>query len=313
LDASPPHIVIEEHVTCTDGDRARAELERALAPAKAPEAGWAVTLRLTRLRGVMRAEGEITDANVAPVAQRGIERVSGDCGSMARAIGVWASIVLDDELQRAQVLEAAKMAASAPPDPSDGWKLPGGDKDAADAREGRRENARSFEIGVASHMMSGTGTGTIAGLSAFTVSELSSGWFLRPALAIGRSTSELSPSNDVYATWGAARVDVCSRLSGNYLERRGLQLDLCGGTDLGFMHFDEPEGAHVMAARTTPFMAIGPSIAIRGELGSDLAVFVRAVAELNVLPETFIDSAGSDVEPSWLIGRGEVGLSWRLQ
>jgi len=180
------------------------------------------------------------------------------------------------------------------------------------------EEQRTFEIGIATHLLAGTGVGAIAGASVFTVSEVGDGWFLRPSLAIGRTMTELVPSSDVYATLGAGRFDACKRLPGNYLERRGMQLDMCGGADLGFMHFDAPtpaSGATSPAGqgRTTPFFAIGPSLALRGELGSDLAVSVRGMAELNVIRESFVDGAGSNVDPSIVIGRAEVGVSWRLR
>jgi hypothetical protein len=56
--------------------------------------------------------------------------------------------------------------------------------------------------------------------------------------------------------------------------------------------------------------ALGPSVDLRGELGSELSVLVRGVAEWNVLRSP---AANATVNPALLIGRTEVGLTWRLR
>ena len=228
-------------------------------------------------------------------------------------------MVLDDETSRADA--KPKPPAPEAPSPAAAWPAPAPpEKPSPEAATFlvHEPDERTFGIGVSSQLMTGTGAGIIAGLSAFTVSEVANGWFLRPALSIGRTATEIASSSDVYATWGAARFDACKRLPGNYLERRGIQLDLCGGADMGFLHFDAatpPAGATASPAgpRTTPFVALGPSLAFRGELGSDLSLWVRAVTELNVFPTSFVDGNGTNVEPSWLLARAEVGVSWRLR
>jgi hypothetical protein len=52
---------------------------------------------------------------------------------------------------------------------------------------------------------------------------------------------------------------------------------------------------------------------LRGELGGNLAVVVRGVAEFNVLRESFTDRSGDSFSPSLIVGRGEIGMSWRVQ
>jgi hypothetical protein len=321
VDAEPPRIVLEQPAPCADASRAEEALRRVLAPSRAPEASWTVDVRVSRVNGSLRAEGEVTDANGALVGERTVDKggaKDAECTGLARAIGVWASLVLDDALEHAR----NEVAKPPPPPPALApWPAPApNERPSPEAQLFLKhpEDARSFELGVSTQLISGTGAGTIAGASIFAVTEAADGWFLRPSLGVGRTTQELSPQSDVYATWGAARFDACKRLPGNYLERRGIQLDLCGGGDLGFLHFDAPTPAPGSAvppgdARTIPFVALGPSLALRGELGSELSALVRGTTELNVIRESFADASGSNVTPAWLLYRAEVGLSWRLR
>jgi hypothetical protein len=70
-----------------------------------------------------------------------------------------------------------------------------------------------------------------------------------------------------------------------------------------------------MAARTIPFLALGPGIGLRGDLASELAVEVRGVFGLNLIRESFTDpnagSSGTYVDPPLFGGRAELGISWR--
>jgi hypothetical protein len=174
------------------------------------------------------------------------------------------------------------------------------------------------ESGASMFIMGGTGTGALAGPSLFAFLEVGHGVFLRPMLAVGRTIEALKPSTDVYGTLGIARFDACFRLPGLYLDRRGIQLDACGGTDIGFLHFDAMSANQYASqdattdARTIPFFAIGPSLGLRGDLASDLAVELRGVAGLNVIRLNFNDSNGHIfVDPPLFGARGELGLSWR--
>src|SRR5215467_4408302 len=100
LDAEPPRIVFEAPAPCGDASRAEALLRKALAPAKAPGA-WTVSMRVEQGDGrALRAEGEIADENGAPVAHRALMETTTECSGLARAVGVWASLVLDAEVQR---------------------------------------------------------------------------------------------------------------------------------------------------------------------------------------------------------------------
>lgn len=180
--------------------------------------------------------------------------------------------------------------------------------------------SRSLEVGGGGFLLGGLGSGAVAGPTVFGVVEVGRGWFLRPMLGLGRSLTRIGATPDVYATVGLTHLDACGRIPGNYLERRGIQLDLCGGADLGFQRIDAPSlpGSTAsttpgLSGRTVPVFGAGPAIALRGELGSDLSVDLRGYAGLNVVREPFFDGEGTEVRPTWVTGRAEVGLTWRLR
>jgi len=309
----PPQIVLEQPSPCAKS--AEDSLRRALDPTKAPGPAWTVTVRVTAdpaPRGVLHATGEITDATGAPVAHRSID--GHECEGLSRAIGVWASLVLDAEVERAKNAPPPVPLITQPA--AELWPAPAQpEKPSPEAALFLAHSAeqRQLEVGLASYVMTGTGTGMIAGGSLFAVSEAGNGWFLRPALALGWTFAEVVPATHAYATLGAGRFDGCKRIPGNYLERSGIQLDLCGGADVGFLHVDAQSasgGARPEAATTMGLFALGPSIDLRGELGSELSVLVRGVAEWNVLRSP---AANATVNPALLIGRTEVGLTWRLR
>jgi hypothetical protein len=343
VDSEPPAIVFEEPAPCSDTAAARALLARTLAPARAPRGAWTVTMRVTS----SRAEGEITDDTGAPVAHRVFVKAVPDCSALARAIGVWASLVLDAELHR---LASADADARARGRSSDAMPASLATNGNANANANVKTNelpalwpapainekpspeqfailrhapdARSFELGVASFLMGGTGTGALAGPALFAVVEISDGIYLRPTLAFGRTLEQLKPTGDVYGTWGITRFDACLRIPGFYRDRRGMQLDTCAGADVGFLHFDRssanasPSDAAQprTEARTIPFLAFGPAMSLRGELGNDLAAELRGVVGFNVVRESFQDQTfGTRVDPPMFGGRVEVGLPWRVR
>jgi hypothetical protein len=305
----------------------------------------------------LKADGEILDSSGAPVAHRALADHGGDCGGLARAIGVWASLVLDSELRKANAVAmsqpedtgagagaagegrpggaataAAGMGSAGPtpavaPDPgtpagSDRPSTPGGaegsrartdtagepPEDRAD-RDGspHRDEARALELGAGVFLMTGTGGGALAGPTAFAVVEASHGIFLRPALAYGQSLNSVPGSDVRGATWMTARFDGCLRVPGLYTRRHGMQLDLCGGTEVGFTSIAGGPST------TLPYLDIGPSLDLRGELGSSLSAVVRLVTGINVLRESFVDQNGTTQQVPIATGRLEVAFSWDLQ
>jgi hypothetical protein len=333
VDAEPPRIVFEVPAPCTDASRAEGLLRRALAPARAPGA-WTVSMRVEHGNAhALRAEGEIADEAGAPVAHRTLTETTAECSGLARAVGVWASLVLDAEVQRGQAATKAGDASKAttapaaatataadpvadplwpapvetePPPPEHDWFLHHDEK-----------QERTVELGLAAFLMTGTaGGGAIGGPSPFIVVEAGRGVFLRPALAVGQSLSSLVSQDQLRVTWAAMRMDACLRLPGMYTQHRGIQLDGCAGTDLGFTHLDAStaQAAGVpTTAQTLPYLALGPSIGLRGELGSQLAVAVRGIMGINVLKESFLDGTGAAVDSPALSGRVELALSWGLR
>ena len=92
--AEPPQIVFATPAQCSDARRAEGLLEQALSRTPAPGAGWVVTMRVARMgAGVLHADGEITDERGAPVGRRVLQRKATDCSGLARAMGVWASLL----------------------------------------------------------------------------------------------------------------------------------------------------------------------------------------------------------------------------
>ena len=79
-----------------------------------------------------------------------------------------------------------------------------------------------------------------------------------------------------------------------------MQLDLCGGADVGAMR---------ASGRTIAFFAPGPAIALRGELASELSAELRGVALFNVTRVSELDAQGA----SLIAGRAEFALTWRLR
>jgi hypothetical protein len=305
----PPKIVLEQPAPCSDTQKAEETLRHALAPSLAPRPGWEVTIRFERTGNHIEAEGEITDEFGAPVAHRAMKQDSEECSPLSRAVGVWASLVLDAEVERAtappkpEPVEAHPAARATPPTQLPDaalWPPPAPhEKPRPDAKPllAHPEGERTIEIGATTLVMGGTGAGLVGGPSAFGVFEVGRGWFLRPTVAVARTLQ--AGGDTVGATWAVGRFDACGRVPGNYLEKRGMQLDFCGGGEGGVL-----EGS----GWVMPIAAVGPSMGLRGELGGDFSAMVRAVAEVNVLRDT---RAG--ITPDAFVGRAEVGVSWRIR
>jgi hypothetical protein len=155
------------------------------------------------------------------------------------------------------------------------------------------DGERTLEIGASGFLMSGAHGGAVTGTSPYVVAEAAHGIFLRPSLAFGR-TIGTPAAGDSRGTWLDSRLDTCLRVPGLYSTGAGLQLDLCAGGDLGVTVDD--------AAGSFPFVALGPSLDIRGELGKSLAVTLRGVFGVNLLSSADLWS-----------GRIELAMSWGLR
>jgi hypothetical protein len=327
--AEMPRIVFEGRESCPSAERAHALLDRALAGTRAPSRGWVVTIRVEQpAPQVLDAQGDIADETGRPIAHRTLSGATRDCDGLVRAMGVWASLVLDLErdhprpgpwpVSTSEASNAVPMeTAPSPtvPRPAGTSKAPDTDLAPPDGVRGPREEARALEIGLGTLLMTGTGANAMLGITPSLVIETTAAFVVRPALVVGESLTPLGGSN---ATWAAARVDGCLRMPGLYARDRGLQLDLCGGAEAGFTHFaGPPSGSTGSGAAenptTLPQLAIGPSIDLRGELGDRLSLLLRGVAEINAIRSGFEEPDSSRVSVPWFAARIEVALSWRVR
>jgi hypothetical protein len=306
----PPRIVVEQPAPCADARTAEEVLGRVLLPSVAPRGKWTVLVRVKREKDALIAEGEITDDVGAPVAHRAIRKETRakepECAALVRAVGVWASLVLDEEVTRARQNDSKPDAPPPWPAPEPPPATPAPEQSLFLKNP---EDRRSFEVGAgASYMYGALGdTGAaIAGGHIFVIMEIAGGWLLRPALAGGRS---LSSTGEIGASWFAARFDTCRRMPGNYIERRGIQMDVCGGLEGGTIALDSDT-----TNRAVPLLAPGATLAIRGELASDLSAEVRGLVGVNLIrPKLFETIDGSAVRPLLVYARVELALTWRLQ
>jgi len=178
------------------------------------------------------------------------------------------------------------------------------------------EDERTVELGAGAFLMAGTGANAMAGVTPYVVIEAGRGVFLRPSLAVGQSVPPLSSEATARVVWGVARFDTCLRLPGLYTRHHGLQLDTCGGADVGVTHYDAlPSGVAGAPVNpvTMPFASVGPSLELVGELGGTFAVALRGVAGLNVVRGGFYDGTGALVETPLWSGRIELALAWRVR
>lgn len=294
----PPQIVIEQPAACAEGDGAKSLFSRALGTSPAPDSGWSVHVRIERTPTGLTATGEMFDARALPVANRIFKSEGTTCAPLAKAIGVWSSLVLDN--QPAVTPETAKPAPAVVASEIPWLPTPPPAEKASPEQylflRHPEASARSLEIGAATFIMDGLGTGGMFGAAIFGVAELGGGFFLRPALAAGQSVGDNTHEAGIAFT----RIDGCGRIPGFYRERRGMQLDLCGGADVGAIRTN---------GRTLGFFAPGPAIALRGELASELSAELRGAALVNLTRVTELDAQGA----SLFAGRAEFALTWRLR
>jgi hypothetical protein len=307
--AEPPRIVVESRGTCLssalDDEKVGAVLRSAIGGTRAPRGAWVVRLRVEATPAGaalgLQAKGEIDNEGGLPVANRTLSAPLGDCSGLVRAVGVWASLVLEQENKRDRTpIDTTQADASStdslwpppatldPPAAEHDWYL-------------HHDDTRDVEIGVAGFLMTGAGAGAMAGFSPFVTLEVGNGLFLRPSLSLGEAITALNTPPVVRALLVDARFDTCLRLPGLYTKNRGIQLDLCGGTDVGALRDATDD-------RTLPYISVGPSFELRGELGSLLAATLRGVAGMNVRT----DADWQGYQPLWS-GRVELAFSWKVK
>jgi hypothetical protein len=139
------------------------------------------------------------------------------------------------------------------------------------------------------------------------MSEWGRGAFVRPSLLVGESTGTTARS-----TLGAARVDACARLDGNYRRGNGIALDLCGGLEGGWAVVQAGDQAGQPSRATgLPLFDLGPSLDLRAELDR-LAITTRLVAGFDPTGASYVDATGARFQaPAWPF-RFELAISWDL-
>ncbi len=312
--AEPPRILLEGAGPCASAQQLEALLRSSIGPARAPSAGWLVSLRIENTTSrVLRAEGDITDGTGTPIARRVVSGSPADCEALARAVGVWASLVLDAEVSRPppapSLGPSADSAPGVPPGPASRSSAPKGATPPVPNGNGppvrtRDESLplsphvepRALELGLGTFLMVGPAGQAFAGATPYAVLGASGGFFMRPSLAIGQGLP--SPSSDERTTWATVRLDGCLRMHGLYPTNYGLKLDLCAGADAGFTYESGPVDAGTSA--TAPFVSLGPSVEMDGDVAGVLSLVLRGVAGVNIVPD------------GWS-GRIEVAIAWRLR
>jgi hypothetical protein len=309
----PPRVVFESAAECADRDRAEDILRQALGQARAPGPGWVVTMRVgAETPPAVSAEGDVADASGTSLGHNVLSGDAADCSGLARSLGAWASLVLQTETQRAHPADSATPIPPPPPQTREAPVVRAPAPMATSSRssamseetqavgETQDYEMPTLELGMGTFLMVGGGAGAYVGVSPFLVDEVAQGVFLRPSVAVGTSlVSYLS------SIWTAARLDTCVRLPGRYASRNGIQLDLCGGPDIGFSYV---AAGTLMGApptgKTLPYVDIGPSADLHAEVG-DLAVSMRGLVGVDVAHAGFADVTGAQVDvPMW---------SWRLE
>lgn len=325
MDAVAVQVVVDPRAECADRDRARRALAEALAGARAPRNGgtrpgeasmdqWTLRMTVAREGKERVATATLSDDTGAPVARRtlGGGREAAGCASLARAVGAWAALVLDDEASRAEERAPAPPPEArerpvAPPLLDRGAPAVRAMDSVRPERGARARRPRLVDVGALAFLRNGvTSSGGVAGAAPFAVVELGPGFLLRPALGVGQGTDELSVGGSKRSRLGfvGVRLDLCRRIPGNYLERRGLELDLCGGLDAGAAWVGgTPTQSSAAAAR----LGAGPAVALRGELGAGFALEIRGAAGANLVRAPLAGASAPLLALS-----SELGVSWRL-
>ena len=263
------------------------------------------------------AEAVIVDDAGTVVAQRLLsDRNVRSCLPLARAVGAWATLVLDAEVVRAKDDDGTLTTPAIAEDPAanaepKGWLRLADthpdadpDPDATSTSDGDRAAAtpkRALEVGAMVYVRDGVlATGGMAGISPFVAIELANAWVIRPSLAFGRSTAGTVGMSHV-----GGRADLCRRIPGNYTERRGIEADLCAGFEGGVLTSQASETNH---GDSVSRAGVGPAATLRGELAGGVALEVRGLVGANLIQSALLGQG----PPPLVFAAAELGVSMRL-
>ena len=169
------------------------------------------------------------------------------------------------------------------------------------------DESAPLELGIGTFLMTGGGADGYLGVTPFLIADVGKAVFVRPSVAIGSSIATNVPSN-----LAAARLDTCLRLPGRYAVRGGIQLDVCGGADVGFSYVSSGSAAGTPpAGKTLPYVDLGPSVDLRAEAGQ-VAITLRGLGGINIARQGFDDATGARVDAPAVSWRLELDFSWVL-
>jgi hypothetical protein len=338
VDTVAVQAVMEARSECSDRERAEAALIASVSSARAPRrlkdgpdleksgeaaaAGrlgrqpqnsqspkrWRLEMRVgAAAPGIKSADARIEDDAGHVIAERSVSDKTVSCMALARAVGAWAQIVLDDELLRAH--EAAERHVDLPlPETqpivvTTSASTPAEAIDALPTSEGpAKEEKPPLEVGTTMFLRNGVAeSGGIFGASPFVTFGLSKTLVLRPSFIIGTSTSRVPPdaSQSANLTMIGGRIDFCRRFPGNYLDHRGIEFDGCAGSDFAYVTSDLDRAFRA---------SVGPSAILRGELGSNFGLELRGMVGANLAR-----SGLGPVDAPFVVADAEVGASVRFR
>ncbi len=286
VDVVPVEAVIEAESSCADRARAEAMLSASLAAARGPrrtpddDRRWRLSMKVaSAAAGTKSAAAQLSDDRGELVSERMLSvRTTGSCIALARAVGAWAQLVLDDELARAEThpeehsREAESPPIGSPPLAPAHLLQRAESRDAAPTSPAEPRASRAVDIGTTAFLRTGAASiGSTFGVAPFVTIELTERWVLRPSVLYGRSTSRIPRDEPDGATLTAlgGRLDACGRVPGKYIHQQRLEVDICIGGDA--LHVWSHQGSLTRGS-------IGPSGTIRGKLGHGLAIELRTMA-----------------------------------
>ena len=117
----------------------------------------------------MEATGEVRDAAGDLRSSRALVAPGTECVALSQAMGVWAVLVLDSEIEKEATPPAAPAAAPAPqpamPAPWPAPSAPQPSKADGGVFLEHPEGSRSLEVGGGGFLLGGLGSGAVAGMA----------------------------------------------------------------------------------------------------------------------------------------------------
>ncbi|MBK6697474.1 MAG: hypothetical protein IPG50_35610 [Myxococcales bacterium] len=296
MDAPP--VVVDRVEVCRDAAQAASVFEAGASLALAR--GVHVRVTVSPSRAGLDAAAALRLPNGA-TEKRTFATAGKDCAPLARAMGAWISVRMDDwaEAEPAPSRAAPPLETPAPRSP----EAPKGVPVAVEAlppsggldvpfdvdRDGRRIAEPSGpEFHVLSSVLSNLSRATLVGGVAGVTVGLGDTFVAR-----GAAFAYSAAVNPTLAV--GYRMDGCRRVPGRYARFRGMVLDLCAGGEVGLL------------AREV-YGAFGPSVTIHGDLSRAFALDLGGGFSVPVGGPA---AERPNVDGLLVAVRGDLGLTWR--